>query len=141
MLFGMTEPVKSTWTFWWRSSAESVAVTDGEHLAELLDEATTIGSRDRAMAELTSPRGARMTIGLDGESESVATFCESYENPPYFLSHGRREDAVGTVMFFFEGHWTEFDRKAVISRTEAVEAMREFFATEAIPTSIAWADV
>ena len=80
-----------------------------------------------------------MAIGL-GESESVATFAESYEKPPYFVSRGQAR--VGApVVFFYDGHWTEFDREAVIAPADAAEAMREFFATEKQPTRIMWAEV
>src|SRR5213592_4585355 len=87
----------------------------------------------RSCALLT---GVRMAVGVS-ETESVATFCESYEEPPYYVSRGR-EEAGDTVVFFYEGHWTEFDRRAVISPSEALEAMKEFFATARRPTRVAW---
>src|SRR4051794_40985391 len=103
MLLTMSDAGARTWSFWWESSADPVAVTDASQLAALLHEAVLLGASDRAMAELTSPEGADMAIGLGG-TESVATFRES-SDPPYHVSRGRGT-SEGTVVFFYEGHWT-----------------------------------
>jgi Immunity protein Imm1 len=91
------------------------------------------------MAELASPDGGRMAVGL-GETESVATFSAPYEEPPYFVSRGSG-GGDGAVVFFYDGHWTEFDPEAVIALAEALDAVREFFATGTRPTLITWAAV
>ena len=91
------------------------------------------------MAELASPAGARMGVGL-AEHESVATFSESDDGPPYYVSRGSRSGG-DAIVFFFDGYPTEFGSEAVIEPAEAFDALREFFATGARPTRIGWTEV
>ncbi len=71
---------------------------------------------------------------------SVATFASSPADPPYFVSLGR-EGSAEPLVFFRDGHWTEFGAKSAIPVSVAIDAARQFLATGERPTMIEWTEV
>jgi Immunity protein Imm1 len=136
---GVTKATDEGWQFWWRSSREPVPVETADQLDVLITTAFDEGAGDRSMAELTAPSGASLAIGLSND-ESIATFCESYADPPYYLSRGD-EDSDNPIVFFYDGHWSEFPRRAAVPAAAAVAAAREFFHTGRRPRLLAWDEV
>lgn len=127
------------WTLAWGDEHRPVVVRDSAHLDELLDEAAEEATASQTMAELVSPRGVSCSIGL-GRPTSVATFMASAAEPPYFVSRGEGS-AKEALVFFYNGHWTEFGGAEAIPVADAVAALREFYDTGDQPTGIAWQEV
>jgi len=113
-------------------------VTDAAHLFELLTEASKDAETSHTIAELVSPAGAELTVGL-GRDRSVVTFKASAE-PPYFVSRGTGS-ADELLVFFYGGGWSEFSGDEAIPIDDASAALREFYATGQRPTCIAWREV
>jgi hypothetical protein len=91
------------------------------------------------MVEVRSPSGAALTIGL-GHELSVATFAASASTPPYFVSKG--DGGQGSPLVFFrDGHWSEFDSDAAISAAVAREAAISFVSTGERPANVRWSEV
>jgi hypothetical protein len=61
------------------------------------------------------------------------------DEPPYFASRG---DAAGEdVVFYRDGHYTDFPAWAVIQRDVAREACRRFLSGEPMPSNVTWVEV
>jgi hypothetical protein len=129
----------STWTVQWLAEQEPIVVEDEAALADLLASAERDATMAPLIVELRSPSGAAMTIGL-GRDVSIATFAASASEPPYFVSSGGEVRDVPLV-FFRDGHWSEFDGRAAISVAVAREAAREFLSTGVRPSKIRWSEV
>jgi hypothetical protein len=127
-----------TWTLQWRPQQVPVRVEFHSQLDRLLDLAERDAKQAQIICELRSPDGASLTIGLNGEV-SVATFATSGARL-YFVSDGGPTDGLPLV-FFRDGHWSEFDSQSAISNEAAREAAREFRATGGRPDNIAWREV
>ncbi|MGZ4393710.1 MAG: hypothetical protein ACXVRK_16590, partial [Gaiellaceae bacterium] len=78
--------VRHGWTLAWGDDHRPVPVKDAAHLIELLTGASKDAETSHTIAELVSPAGAELTIGL-GQDRSIATFKAS-PDPPYFVSRG-----------------------------------------------------
>jgi hypothetical protein len=127
-----------TYTLQWLAGQAPVAIEDESTLSDALASAERDAATAPLIAELRSSSGAALTIGL-GREVSVATFAATLD-PPYFVSRGetgRQEPLV----FFRDGHWSEFDGGAAIPPASARNAVHEFFATGARPSSVAWSEV
>jgi Immunity protein Imm1 len=107
-------------------------------LTELLTQASRHAETSHTIAELVSPAGAELTIGL-GRDRSFATFKAS-PDPPYFVSHGPGSPDE-TLVFFYGGPWSEFTGDNAIATENATAALREFYETGRRPTGIAWTEV
>jgi hypothetical protein len=136
---GVEPDPSGTWTFWWGRSRNPVSVADEEHLTALLDKASADAATSFTTAELRSPGGAACAIGL-GREVSVATFSASYAEPPYYVSHGRLGFSEPLV-FFHDGHWTEFEPEAAIPVEVARTALADFFTTGSLPSNVKWTEV
>jgi hypothetical protein len=130
--------IGSDWTLAWGHDPQPVAVTGLAHLYELLSEAAKDARTSHTIAELVSPSGAELTIGL-GRDRSIATFKASVD-PPYFVSRGTGS-ADDLIVFFYGGHWSEFSGDDAISVEAATAALEEFYETGHQPTCIAWKEV
>ncbi len=127
------------WTLAWGERHQPVAVKDPSHLIELLAEAGRDAATSHTMVELVSPSGGSCVVGL-GRPRSVVTFTASPPEPPYFLSRG--EVAAGdALVFFYNGHWSEFGPEASVPLDGAILALRQFFETGQRPSAVAWDEV
>jgi hypothetical protein len=128
----------SRWAVQWLEGQDPIVVDD----EAALDDALASAERDAATApliiELRSPSGASLTVGL-GREVSVATFAASSE-PPYFVSTGSEEQGAPLV-YFRDGHWSEFDVGDAVAPASAREAAHRFFVTGTRPSCIAWREV
>jgi hypothetical protein len=111
-------------------------VTDEKELQRLLASASKEAESTYTMAELSSEERGFLAIGL-GRDESVASFVRSYSEPPWYVSKGEAAKP-GTVLFVYDGHWTEFPRSYEIPTSEALAALVEFFRTGDRPRNIEW---
>lgn len=116
-------------------------VRAGEELEAMLDrlheEACTGQPK---IIDLTADNGANLGIGL-GRADSVLTFERSLD-PPYFRSVSDDQAGVDPVaVFFYQGHWSEFPRRAVVPIGLAREAARQFALTGSRPTAVDWEEV
>ena len=95
------------------------------------------------IVELVQPqRGAALGMGL-GKTASVLAFKQS-ELPPYYQSVGDAEPLGGPhdlVVFYYQGQWTEFPAKGLVSMESARSAMRTFFQTGERPNNIRWEEI
>lgn len=132
-------PELGDWSFWQGCSTDRIAVGDVQQLDDLLRQAAARTREGREIAELTAAHAGSLAVGLAGP-DSVATFSRSYDQPPYYVSRGARKSG-DKVVFFYDGHWTEFDSDALIDESEAAQAIRDFFETEQMPTGVRWAEV
>ena len=123
------------WTLRWGDHDRVVAVPDRDTLKRRLAEASEDARSNYWMAELVSPSGASCAVGL-GRTRSVLTFMESID-PPYWTSQGSPGDS-GTIVFFYDGHWTEFSNASTLSTERAIEALEEFFLTGERPGAVHW---
>jgi hypothetical protein len=78
-----------------------------------------------------------MTVGFG--LPSVATF-KAKQEPPYYLSRGTG-GSQEPLVFFRQGHHSEFRGEAGISPGEALDAVVEFVTTGERPACIAWDEV
>ena len=127
------------WTLAWGDDHRPRVVESSEALNRLLGEAGVEAQGTFTMAELVSPLGASCSIGL-GRQRSVVTFSASAD-PPYFLSRGDETSVSDPLVFFYNGHWTEFGVEASVPADQAVLALKEFFETGEQPSSVALAEV
>jgi hypothetical protein len=127
--------VAKEWTLAWGDNHQPVAVTDADHLVSLLRDAAKEAATTRTMVELVAPSGASCAIGLGGAS-SVATFMANASEPPWFISRGAGSSDAPLV-FFYDGHLTEFGPEAAIPIGDALAAVRAFYETGARP-NIDW---
>jgi hypothetical protein len=135
---GKIRAVPDTWTLAWGSEHRRVAVANAEHLSELLAAAAADADTSHTTAELVSPGGGELTIGL-GRDQSIATFKASAE-PPYFVSRGTGSPD-DLLVFFYNGDWSEFSAAEAISVEAAMAALGEFYETGHQPNCIAWKEV
>jgi len=128
--------VTGEWTLAWGDEHLPVAVKSRTHLMELLAEAGNDAATSHTMVELVSPSGVSCAVGL-GRTRSVVTFTASATVPPYFVSRG--DGAAGdALVFFYNGHWTEFGTEAAVPLDDAILALRQFFETGQRPNAVAW---
>ena len=128
-----------SWTLQWLPKQTPVSVQNQSVLDDLLDSAERNATTKPFMVELRSPAGTSLTIGL-GSDVSVETFVAAVEAPPYFVSTGGTPHG-NPLVFYRDGHWSEFESEAAISPCAAREAARTFLATGVRPSGIAWREV
>ena len=139
-MIGRHDPaVKDSWTLAWGDEHRPVPVRDRAELDQLLTEASEEGTTSHTMVELVSPSGVSCAIGL-GRPRSAVTFSALMVEPPFFLSRG---DATSdeSLVFFYNGHWTEFPPEAGIPVNDALDALRQFFESGQRPTAVKWDEV
>jgi Immunity protein Imm1 len=121
--------VTGGWTLAWGDEHLTVAVKSRTHLMELLAEAGNDAATSHTMVELVSSSG-----------RGVVTFTASATEPPYFVSRG--DGAAGdALVFFYNGHWTEFGTEAAVPLDDAIPAVRQFFETGQRSSAVAWDEV
>ncbi|HVV59993.1 MAG TPA: Imm1 family immunity protein [Gaiellaceae bacterium] len=125
------------WTFWC-GGATWTEVVDEVNLSSLLDAAEADAAAAFPIVELRGPDGTTCRIGL-GRDVSFATFDTS-PGPPYFVSRGNL-DWDGELVFFYDGHWTDFEPEAAIPVETAKASLVELFRTGARPAIIDWDEV
>lgn len=135
------------WVAELESPAPAIERTPIASLSELdarLDQiAAQAEASEPLIAELVDlRRGGSLGIGL-GRAGSVLAFKRS-DLPPYYQSTGGTRASSSPndfVVFYYQGQWTEFPARAVVSNESAREAMRIFFGTGERPENILWEDV
>jgi hypothetical protein len=92
---------------------------------------------------VTQPAMVEFVIGADGlafgyavgRERTVLAFQYSNE-PPYYLSQG---DSFGdSAWFCYAEQYSEYPGRNMISHAAGKEALKEFFATQELPTVIKW---
>lgn len=96
------------------------------------------------LADVAHPTGGYLAIGLGGRL-SVLTHSPADRDPPYSTSLGEvtRDDPGGDdpIVFFYDGHWSEFSRYQCLVPAVARQAMRDFFSTGQLPQWLEWEEV
>ena len=110
-----------------------------EALDRLLNYLHTQALEKPFMVELIAARGESLAMGL-GRDESVLSWVRGDQNPPYYASKGDAT-AVGMIVFFYRGAWSEFPRWSAVPLMRAREAMRRFFSTGQMPDNVEWIEV
>jgi hypothetical protein len=110
-----------------------------EELDRLLDGLAASVLEKPLMAELIAENGDSLAAGL-GRDESVLSWINGDQNPPYYASKGD-SGAGGMIVFFYRGDWSEFPRWSAIPVARAREAMRRFFTTGQMPDNVEWTEV
>lgn len=90
------------------------------------------------VVNLISPAGRVLSMGA-GADVSILSWTDEAADHPYLLSQG---DSAGItpVEFFYGNQMSEFPPTAVIPVHTARQAMREFFTTNRLPTSVKWTE-
>lgn len=129
---------ESPWRLEWDENGAAIIDSKAEldrHLDELAERATA----RPFMAELISPEGDSLAVGL-GREQSVMSWVSASQDPPYFASKGDPH-AEGTVVFHYRGDWSEFPCWSAVPLSAARQAIRDFFTTGKLPSSVAWEEV
>ncbi len=122
------------WKIQWNGDSEAEVASIAE-LDALLDQIHSTGCA--VMAVVESPaNGDSLAIGL-GRTVSVLNFVPGTGDPPYFSSVGA-DERDESVEFNFMGEQSEFPMRNTISVESARIAMREFFETGKLATSVEW---
>jgi hypothetical protein len=122
----------------WREDGRA-EVGSVQELDRLLDDLTQQAKKEPFMAELISPKGDSVAIGL-GRDGSVLSWVQAGGDPPYYGSKGNPK-ASDLVVFFYRGAWSEFPGSFVVPIAEAREAMRLFFESGQMPRNVDWEEV
>jgi hypothetical protein len=123
----------------WNQNARSLASLDEvEHLLDRLQEEFRQGDPTLVVVALSGD-GDSLTIGL-GRRSSVLSYIPGDMDPPYFNSAGGKDLDVG-MWFLFEGSWSEFANRNIISTSVARATLRRFCETGQLPDSIEWEEV
>ena len=103
--------------------------------------AEALSKRKINVIYLAADNGNEISMAVGG-NETVLGFNYAHHDPPYFASKGTSEtdEPVMTCYTLLEHH-TEFPRRCVISLSEGVAAVHEFFATGDLPKCISWIEV
>lgn len=126
------------WRLEWDENG--AAIIDSEAaLDKRLDELAAQATLKPFMAELISPGGDSLALGL-GREQSVMSWVSASQDPPYFASKGNPH-AEGTVVFHYRGDWSEFPCWSAVPVSAARQAIRDFFTTGRLPSSVAWEEV
>jgi hypothetical protein len=125
-----------------QATNEPFDVLTADELHERLDalHAAEAGEVAPAMATLELASGDALTIGL-GRDETVLSFTPASGDPPYFASRGGGAADEPVLVFFVEGHWTEFSRRNAVSWAAGRQAMLDFMETGDLSNVIAWEEV
>jgi hypothetical protein len=107
-------------------------------LSRVIDKAAPSGS----ILDLTSPTGATLSFAISGEHGYVH-FEQFPPDGPYFWALGNaglsRDD--GVIAFWYLGDESEIPMRNSIRPDQVLPVVREFFETDARPTSIDWEEV
>lgn len=121
-------------------SGKVVPVEGTAALDCVLDNLTAATPREEPIiVDLIHPVGGVLSMGI-GLETSVLSHVPASNHPPYHASVGDLQ-AVGTVVFYYGGHWSEFPRRHCIPLTDARQVMREFLATGELPSWLDWEEV
>ena len=71
---------------------------------------------------------------------TVLNFMSASCDPPYFVSTGALTDS-GCLVFFTDGHWTEYPSSWAVDIATARKAISEFITGTSLPPSIQWSIV
>jgi hypothetical protein len=126
------------WRLEWDENG-AVFVDSEAALDKRLDELGAEATPEPFMAELISPAGDSLALGL-GREQSVMSWVSASQDPPYLASKGN-PDAEGTIVFLYRGGWSEFPCWSAVPVSGARQAMRDFFATGRLPSGVAWEEV
>jgi hypothetical protein len=108
-------------------------------LLNILADSTACGG---SIIDLESPSGKVMSFGVVGNRACV-NFMHDPEEPPYFTVVGdpTLTDTDGVVAFRYGGDESEILLRNCIRPEQVPPLVREFFETDAQPTSIEWEEV
>ncbi len=119
------------------------APTPVKSLAELdalLDQlARDYPGDDAILVDVENLAGDGLAIGL-GKDYSVLGFTSASGEPPYLVSKGF-EASDELLVFYFQGHWTEFSMRNAIPISVARAAVREFLVTGKLTNTVEWEEV
>lgn len=74
------------------------------------------------------------------ESISALSFVSKDGLPPYYVG-STAKPALGNIVFFLSGHWTEFRAEHTVEMREAREAVRQFVTSEGLPSNVSWQEI
>jgi hypothetical protein len=135
----MSEHADTRYGVHW-TRGDSISVTTAEELDAILQPLHTDVSRaDALVVAITSPAGDDLTLGI-GRDTTVVGWTSADGDPPHFVSRGSTEEGDDLV-FFYDGHWTDFPASRGIPVEDAFEAARLFVRTGERPTNIRWDEV
>ena len=105
------------------------------------------------MAHVTRANGDTISIGLgkplllDSNGEPVSgglrpditvfSWVQANGEPPYYWSNGGTP-ASGNLVFFIDGHWTEFLPESAVDMGTAHQTLLEFITGSGLPKNIGW---
>lgn len=118
-----------------------IAIDSADELIAALERIATDHPEDTPLVTVVRKDGDMLSIGL-GRQYSVLSFVGASQDPPYFVSVGDINPS-GDVVFYFNGHYSEFPPHAAVSPAEALEAVRAFVASAGLPlpSNVSWEEV
>jgi len=125
---------------WGAGANERVEITATDELDRALDELSREAEEGQPiLVDLGVPERGHLSIGL-GRARTVLSFVPWNQEPPYLASRGGSPEG-GDLVFFFDGHWTDFPPEASVSLSDGRAAMRIFLSTGELDPRIQWEEV
>jgi Immunity protein Imm1 len=91
---------------------------------------------------VNSPSGKVLSFGVL-EGHAYVEFSDDWDDGPHFVPVGdpARSQGDGVATFWFTSHHTELSLRNCVRLEQILPLVREFFETDARPTSIGWEEV
>lgn len=122
---------------WGETVGETKKVESVPELDALLDELQTQAAAGQPLiVRLSIPDGGILAMGL-GLGLTVLNHTPASLDPPYLHSVGPTQEGDDLV-FYYDGHWTDFSHAYAISLNEGREAMRHFLREGTLSPSVRW---
>jgi hypothetical protein len=117
---------------------QTIEVATVDELDRAVSRIHEAAADEPVVAELILDNGDSLGIGL-GRLRTVMWFVAGSKEPPYLTTVGdERVDPNEVIVFTYGDEPTEYPAIAAIPIERAIEALKEFFVTEKLPTSVDW---
>ena len=94
------------------------------------------------IVHLTSNSNDTLSIVVGARSLSNLAFKYAHSDPPYYSSRGSSSaDEPFLVAYALARHHTEIPQRYVIPMSDALNAVRQFFDSNKLPTCVKWSEV
>jgi hypothetical protein len=122
---------------WGKTAGETRKVESVPELDALLDELQAQAAAGRPLiVELSIPDRGTLAMGL-GLGLTVLNHTPASLDPPYLHTVGPAEEGDDLV-FYYDGHWTDFPHAYAISLNEGREAIRRFLREGRLSPHVRW---
>ena len=94
------------------------------------------------IVHMTSISNGTLSIVVGAKSLSNLAFQYAHSDPPFYSSRGSSNaDEPFLVAYALTKHHTEIPLRYVIPMSDALEAVRQFFESDMLPTCVKWSEI